>query len=95
MFAALRRKLPTIPVDARVDILLGVLLVIGWAGGFAAGVFWHPIKVQTRTVHTKVSLDAAIAALGAPDQAVDGSQIGLNGDTCFFWQSENILICKP
>lgn len=92
MLAALRRRF-TVPVRHRAEVGIYVLLVIGWGVGFFAGAAYKPLP--PRVIHTKVSLAAAVAALGQPDQAVDGAQIGLNGTTCFYWQSKNILICKP
>lgn len=92
MFAAFRRKL-TIPVEHRAEVGIFILIGVGWIAGLFAGAAWKPLP--PRVIHTPVSLAAAVAALGQPDQAVDGAQIGLNGTTCFYWQSKNILICKP
>lgn len=90
-----------IPHQAKVDGVLWAIIVFGWLTAFAGGLLAHaPTLTRTVRVPPKAALshmtaEQIIAALGKPDQTVDGAQVssGLAGATCMVWQSRHLLIC--
>lgn len=85
-------------VKHRIAVLYGAFGALVLAAGFMAGYFQHGLRIKTETRQVQVApktLAALVKAWGKPDQQIDGSQInqGLQGSTCYLYQSRKVLLC--
>lgn len=84
-------KLPSIPNEWRMVLILGALAVILTGVSFAGGRASHAVVVtHTRTVKLTLAQQ-----YGKPDQSVAGKQISasLDGLTCDVFQTKQVIVC--
>ena len=93
------KALTYIPVHHRMEALLWVLIIAGFALGFVANGFRRATVVNRQIeVPAKVGSGSQVAeALGKPDQVVDGSTISpsLQGLACAVFRSKQAIVCYP